>query len=169
MTVLVFDPSQFEKFWSDINLLDVVKRGIHSGAMRVIPLLQDGGRHAIPASQNGAYGAFNTGRYVGGWQVDRMSWGSVVYNRMPYSSVIEEGRRAGSSAPPKEAIEKWALRRLGLSKDAAKQAAWPIARAIGRRGLRPRKVMSDPATKQRIYSVVKDEIRREISRATGGP
>lgn len=170
MTAIVFDPAEFESFWVSINMLEVVKRGIYSGAMRAIPLMQDGGRFAPPASKHGGIGAFNTGRYVGGWRVQKEDWGSTLFNKMPYSGIIEEGRRPGSSMPPKDDIAHWAQRRLGLSKDAAREAAWPMARAIGKRGLLARKVMSSPAMLARVTAVVRDEIAREIAVAvSGGP
>lgn len=118
-----------------------VDRGILSGAHECVQLMQRRTEHAVPASENGAEGAFNTGNYRRRWRVAAIPRGARLYNDAPYSSVIDAGRRAGKRPPAKE-IARWARRRLGLDEKEARAAGFLIARAIGKRGLRPRRVMS---------------------------
>jgi hypothetical protein len=56
-----------------------------------------------------------------------------------YAVVVHEGRRAGARMPPVDVIRAWAQRH-GIDPG----AAFPIARAIGRRGTRPLKYYETP-------------------------
>lgn len=60
------------------------------------------------------------------------------------------------------AIEAWAKRRLGLSDKEAKSAAYPIARAIKARGLKPRNVLSGAT--QQLAELIQKEVIRELQR-----
>lgn len=53
-----------------------------------------------------------------------------------YLKYVDEGRRAGSKAPPIEPIKKWAVQK-GLDEG----LAYPIAKTIGEEGIRPTKVI----------------------------
>lgn len=134
-----------------------VLRGVRDGAARCIPILQAATEQAPPASQGGAPRAFDTGNYKRSWKVVPTEDGANVFNDAPYASVIEDGRRVGARQPPLSAIEAWARRKLysdsGKGKlgpkltpkrraSMAAAAAFPIARAIARRGLKPRGVMN---------------------------
>jgi hypothetical protein len=59
-----------------------------------------------------------------------------VGSPLPYSIVIEEGRKFGPGAkfPPIDAIKAWAVRKLGISPDEADSAAFLIARSIKEKG-----------------------------------
>lgn len=57
-----------------------------------------------------------------------------VYTDALYGWPVEEGRTPGKAPPPVDAIEIWVRRKLGISDDSARQVAFVIARAIGRRG-----------------------------------
>lgn len=140
-----------------------VVRGVQSGALACVPLLHNATRRAPPASPYGARGAFNTGEYLRAWRVSNLADGARVYNDRSYAAVVEWGRRRGGPMPPREAIRRWAQRRLGLSVVEARAAAWPIARAIARRGLRGRRVMEDQTA--RMTRVVMREARRELREA----
>lgn len=98
----------------------------------------------------------NLGRYKAGWQFSRaMSTGPVsakirVYNDAPYSGVMELGRRAGRKAPwranvpvQEQPMYLWVKSKLGLSDEEAARAAWPLAMAIKRKGIKGRRVMAD--------------------------
>lgn len=56
-----------------------------------------------------------------------------VFNPLEYALPLELGRRPGKQ-PPTSAIELWVTRKLGLSGSEARNTAYLIARAIGRRG-----------------------------------
>jgi hypothetical protein len=89
--------------------------------------------------------------------------GAAVFNGKLHAAIIEEGRRPGGFFPPREVIMRWAQRRLGLSEPEARRAAWPIARAIQRRGLLPRKVMEGAVPE--MVGVVQEEQVRELDAA----
>lgn len=59
-----------------------------------------------------------------------------VFSSVPYAQVIELGRRAGR-IPPVAPLRLWAKRILGNEK-----AGFPVARAIGRRGLPARGIFA---------------------------
>lgn len=67
--------------------------------------------------------------------------------------------------PPSQAIARWAQRRLGLSEADAKAAAFLIARAIARRGLRGRQILSGSIGELR--QMVNEEILRELATEMG--
>jgi hypothetical protein len=98
----------------------------------------------------------NLGRYKSAWAFSRaMSTGPVsakirVYNDAPYSGVMELGRRVGRKAPwranvpvQEQPMYLWAKSKLGLSDEEAARAAWPLAWAIKRKGIKGRRVMAD--------------------------
>jgi hypothetical protein len=102
----------------------------------------------------------NYGAYLRAWKAEGDPDGAALFNSSKYAGVIERGRRPGKF-PPIAAIAQWALRRLRLKPEGARRggrrstsfsadevmapafkAAWPIARAIARRGLLPRLIMT---------------------------
>jgi hypothetical protein len=131
--------------------------------MRAVTIVQANVLKAPPASAHGAVGAFNTGDYRRRWQYQLSSTGGRIFNNHPAAGVIEHGRRSGRKSPPPREIELWARRRLGLSAEEAARAAWPIARAIAKRGLRARKVLG--MSSAAITRVVMEEIRNEVREA----
>lgn len=127
---------------------------------RAKEIVKDQTENAPPASANGGIGAVDTRKYYRKWRVRRArlngSRGVLITNAAHYMAVIELGRRAGSRMPPVDVIRQWAQRRLGLPYKEAKRAAWPIARAIGRRGLQARLVMTgDPAKREYFKTMQK--------------
>lgn len=144
------------------------QKGLLSGAMRCLPLIQDATRDAPPANPQGigVGGAVNTGNYLQSWRVTPIPGGVSLHNIAPYSGVIEFGRRRGKF-PPLNAIAKWAQRRLGLDEKEAKRAAYPIALAIKRRGLEPRRVASDKV--EQMAAIVLEETRNMIMKAMAHP
>jgi hypothetical protein len=139
-----------------------VRRGLMSGALACLPILHERTRKAQAASSSGAIGAVTTGGYLQRWKSSLTAGaglGVVLYNQHPAASTIELGRRPGRF-PPTRAVEQWARRRLGLSQAEAARAAFPIARAIARRGLKPREVLSG-ATKQ-LEKTVEGELMRSL-------
>lgn len=139
-------------------------KGIHSGVMRAVTVVQARVDTAPPASPNGKTGAFDTGHYKRGWQFELLPRGGRIYNTSGAKApVIEDGRRRGAARPPVREIELWARRRLGLSAEEAKSASFAIANAIAKRGLRGRKVLKSSTSE--ITRVVMEEIHREVKAA----
>lgn len=144
-----------------------VMRGVVSGAARCVPYMVKRTDEAQPASVNGARGAVNTGEFRRRWRSRARPDGSEVRNDAPYSPIIDGGRRPGSKMMPLHEARAWARRRLGLSESEAKKAAFPIARAIARRGLAPRRVMSADEAVDRMAKLVRDEVLRELREELG--
>jgi len=148
------------------RMVHAAKRGALSGALRSIAEVQKATRTAPSASGgSGEGGAVNTGTYLRSWRARPTERGSILENRAPYAGVIELGRRRGAF-PPSEAIARWAQRRLGLSREEALRAAFPIARAIANRGLQARNVMT--GVLDRMSGIVSTEIAREVRKELGG-
>jgi hypothetical protein len=57
-----------------------------------------------------------------------------------YPSVIEFGRRKGKR-PPSSALERWVYLVMGVPKDRARSVAYVVARAIGRKGIKGKKII----------------------------
>jgi hypothetical protein len=133
-----------------------IQRGLLSGAMRCVPILQRVGDEK---------GVFDTGNYRRRWRAEPIPGGARVYNLEPSAGVVEEGRRPGSRWPPRMVIERWAKRRLGLDADEARVASYPIARAIGIRGIAGRHVLRDALPE--MVRAVTEELDRELDREAG--
>lgn len=65
-----------------------------------------------------------------GWKAhEEPGFFGISYMWLPYGRNVNDGRRAGAPPPPLSAIQDWCrIRRIDI------EAAYPIARAIGRRG-----------------------------------
>ena len=142
-----------------------IVRGIHSGLLRSVGTVQQSVDHAMPASPRGAIGAVNTGDYKRRWRVQLTATGGRLFNDHPAADVIERGRRPGRKGPPPSEMKIWAMRRLGLSDAEAEKAKWPLSKAIGKRGLTGRRVLTNPATTDRITRNVMDEVKAEVRAA----
>jgi hypothetical protein len=165
MTVAIFKPKQYQEYMARLatNYMPTVKRGLLSGAMRTLPTMHRRTREASPANPSGTGkgGAVNTGNYLRAWKARATENGAVVENESPAASIIEYGRRPGKM-PPRDAIARWAQRRLGLKEDDAKGIAFVIGRAIKARGLKARNVLSG-ATEE-LAKIILQETEREIKK-----
>lgn len=80
----------------------------------------------------GATSALQSGTSTNVYGVGANVYGEVT-NPVRYGLPVEYGRKPGKR-PPRDAIELWVVRKLGLRGAEARSAAFLIARAIGRRG-----------------------------------
>ncbi len=160
MSSITFDLKSYYTYLQSVDLMPALKRGIYSGALASLPILHEKTEGAPPASKHGGIGATNTRAYLKAWKARKASFGAVILNDKPYSPIIEDGATYASKIPPKKALAEWAQRRLGLSKDAARAAAWPIAKAIAKRGLRARNVLKN--ARKELKAVVHQDIKKEI-------
>jgi hypothetical protein len=169
MTTIRLQLSEFAPVFQRLGprLVTAAKRGALRGALRAVSTLQRATGQASPANpgMKGEGGAVNTGHYKRAWKAEQLPDGARVYNQAPYAAVIEHGRRPGTF-PPLKQIERWAQRRMGLTPKEAKAAAYPIARAIARRGLQGRKVMTNvqPQIERDFLEEVRKELERELAR-----
>jgi hypothetical protein len=164
ITVNLGDLGKLEKkLGSRLNL--VLRRASLSAAMRSVAYMQQRTRTAMPANPSGigSGGAVNTGAYLRAWRTGQSPQGASVYNSSKYAGVIELGRRTGK-VPPREAIARWAQRRLGLDEKDARAAAYPIARAIARRGLVGRYVMTAPEAMRKMADFFVEEFEKELDK-----
>lgn len=150
-----------------------LRRGLLSAALQAKTIMVRQTDAAPPASPRGSRGAVNTGNYRAAWKAEPNSRGGslglLVANTTPYSGVIEYGRRRGAKAPPLEPIARWAQRKLGLPYARARGIAFVIARRIGERGLRPRRVLTSRTTTDLLLTAVKRDVLREIVRTLRSP
>lgn len=154
------------KLRTQLNGADgAIVRGIHSGVMRALPVVQQAVDNAPPASPNGGVGAFDTGDYKRRWAFYLTSSGGGLRNSHPAADVIERGRRRNRAMPPVGAIKAWSKRRLGLSEKEAETAKFAIAKAIAKRGLQGRRVLTSKNTTSEVTRVVMLEVRASVKAA----
>jgi hypothetical protein len=144
-----------------------LNRGLAAGAERALTIVQQAVHDAPPASPKGSRGAFSNGDYLRMWKYQVLAGKGVrFYNNHPAAGVIEYGRRAGARRPPSSAVLPWVTRKLGIRGDEAKSVAYVVARAIGERGLQPRRVLENaiPA----MQKAIEKEIVHELDLALEG-
>jgi len=149
------------------RLYPAAVRGVRAGALRCIPIMQTRTDFAPPASDHGSVGAFDTGLYKAAWQSSSLANGASVFNSRPYAAVIDYGRRAAAvSRAGIQNLEQWVHRKLNLSGDAAKAAAFAIAKTLEKRPLRAREVMSGGTDEMTdaVQAEVRVELDRELTR-----
>lgn len=66
-----------------------------------------------------------------------------VGSSLIYAPVMEFGRRPGARMPPVEPIRTWLIRKGIMGPDQADKMAFVVARAIGRKGIRARRMFRD--------------------------
>lgn len=135
-----------------------IARGALSGALLGVVYMQ---------KRTADESIFDRGGYRRGWKARATSNGAILMNDAPYSPIIEDGRRPGARRPPLAVIERWAKRKLALTSEEAKRAAFPIAQAIGARGIKGKHVLRDavPALVKIVQQEVERELRAEIKKA----
>lgn len=160
-------PRQFS-FWlaglAEGKLQQAVKRGLVSGALRCVTVMQRRTEEAPPASPGGSVGAFDTGMYKAAWKSSETADGSRVFNSRPYAGVIEGGRRPSPvSREGQKQLAGWVRRKMGLSESEAKGVAYVIARKMKERPLQARNVLSGGV--EEMTKVVMAEVDRELDKA----
>ena len=147
------------------EILDAAMDGAYSAAFRSVDVMHRRTREAPPANPagKGSGGAVNTGAFLQAWKAERTAEGARSFNNKPYAPVVEHGRRAPKKPPPKEAIVRWIQRRLRKTESEARSLAFVIARAIGKRGLKGRKIAE--GAEQEIREIAAEEIGRAVKEA----
>lgn len=99
------------------------------------------GRQSITVLKERSQGIKAVGWFQHGWQMKELpNLKMRVFNAAAHAIFVEKGRRAGAKPPPLEPIRRWLVVKGG---DPA--AAPMVARAIARRGIAPRPVMTSKA------------------------
>lgn len=171
MTVLRMNAQEFARYHRRLaeQFKPTLLKGIRSGAQRAIAYLQTQTRLAPPANPKGigTGGAVNTGRFLGGWRSKAIPEGAVITNDRPYGPIVERGRRQGAKMPPAADIIAWIQRRLGKSREEAIALRFVISRAISRRGLLGRFIMTSNTAQAEIAKLVQAEMAHELEHAQG--
>jgi hypothetical protein len=122
---------------------------------------------------------WDLGRMHAGWKAQQKNWNTVlVYNRARHTVFVERGRRPGARPPPVDAILPWVRRHIQLDgqtrsrrgSDPYRAVAFLIARAIGRRGIAPRPVLTDQDFVQDVLvPIFLDRVAEELDEALERP
>lgn len=141
-------------------------RGARSAALAVVRLAERRTRTAPPANPagKGKGGAVNTGDFLRRWRWVGIPDGSRVLNDSPYAAIIEYGRTPNSSPPPTQPIRDWLIRRLKMSPAKAAALAPAVARAIGRRGLLARRILTSEDAVTEVQKILEREVKHELDR-----
>lgn len=104
---------------------------------------------------------YDRGRFYSGLRVvTKGQYGITAYNTAKHSIFVEGGRRPGARMPPKAAILAWVLRH-GMPAS----AWWPVARKIAQRGIKPRKVLTQPTFQKRARATLNRHVREALTKA----
>lgn len=117
------------------------------------PYLQRAGRKIVRYLRVASRGVHYKGRYRKGWYAKVMATKLKIGNKARHAIFVEKGRGAGKPMPPLGVIAQWAQ-----DKGIPKEAVYPIARAIGRRGIPPRPTFYTRETQREIRSIVSGEL-----------
>ncbi|HJR01841.1 MAG TPA: hypothetical protein VKA83_09430 [Methylomirabilota bacterium] len=103
---------------------------LHDCGLVGVELVRQGTPRGVGAGGLGLRGAtFTELRGVPG------SRSQLISNPLPHVVPVELGRRPGAAMPPPGALVSWLVQKRSLSRDQAIRASFPLARAIGRRGI----------------------------------
>lgn len=135
------------------RLKTAIKVGLKSGGARAVA-------HMVDVSNHRAY---HDGGYAARWFFEPIPNGIRVFNKAPYASIIEFGRRAGARMPPPDALRKWVKDRFGVSAKEAKSIAFAVARSISEKGTPGKHVLGFEVDK--LNGIIMEEVEREIAEA----
>ena len=120
---------------------------LHRSAKRILPVLR-----AKSVRIN------DLGEFRDGWTYTLLPKLVLdLWNRAKHAIFVENGRGAGKPMPPDLPIREWAIRH-GISN------VWALRRAIAERGIRPRRVLSHPATMVGIDKTINAEMQSAWNR-----
>ncbi len=112
----------------------VVERRLHGALSEVAAFGEVRVKRATPKGET----KILVGSVFGELQIGpkpKVLWGTPAL----YGPAVEEGRRPGRMPPP-EALEGWVRSKLRVPRDQVPRVAFLIARKIGRKGTKPRKM-----------------------------
>jgi hypothetical protein len=143
----------FGKFYARLGAAagPAIRRGEAEGAKTILADLR---RWTVSA------GKFDTRAVLQGWRSRQQGLKLTIDNAAPHHVYVERGRRPGKP-PPSTALEGWATRKLG-----DRRLAFPVARAIGRRGIKPTPLLTRPGFGQHMARRMMSAIQRELDIAT---
>lgn len=121
--------------------------------------LRQAGRDAVKLLEAQSKHIRDLGNYQKGWFWTVNGSTIVIGNVESHAVYVENGRRAGATAPPVKAIEGWVERHLGR-----KDIAWAVAQSIGKKGIRTRRVMTNPITERWIMKQIRMQVENALDK-----
>ena len=110
-------------------------------------------------------GTNNTGQLSQSIKSERIKGGIKVGTNTGYGLYVEFGRPAGKM-PPRNVLLRWVQRKLGLSGNEAKSAAFFISKKIGKRGTKAQPFLRPAYERARKRIVM--QYQKEFRRQRGG-
>ncbi len=146
---------QWEKWLKDYGKRAVaaMKIGMAAGGQRAVMALQ---------RRTDELKAVDTATYKRDWKMEKLENGVRIFNQAPYAAVIEWGRRVGATPPPASALVPWVKRKLGVADDKARSAAFLVAQAIQRNGIKGKYILTNlnPTISKWIQEEMIDALKR---------
>lgn len=145
----------------------LVKKQPEAAVKALRKAAREGHTRVVAASKTS--GSRASGTYERSWVVMQTQKGAIIGNTAEHAIFVEQGRRPGRM-PPRKAIAEWLLQKKVLQKvtgggskrDAAMRVAYPIAKAIGRRGTEGYYIMKS------VMPAIEKAVAREIRVAWKG-
>jgi hypothetical protein len=128
-------------------------------ATRVERQLRAAGAEIKKYLQARSSGVYYKGDYSKGWYALVYRSTMVVGNKAKHWIFVEKGRGANKRMPPVSIIREWVI-----AKGMEASAAFPIARAIGKRGITARPLFLLPTTQRALDAIVDKHISRWFDR-----
>jgi hypothetical protein len=138
------------------DIRKAIERGLRS---EVKVAMRETGREAVKLLKAQSAHINDLGAYRSGWFFKVSGNGITIGNIAGHAVFVENGRRAGATPPPVIAIEGWCERHLGR-----KDIAWAVARSIGKKGIRTRRVFTNPITERWIIKQLRIRLGKAIDR-----
>lgn len=102
------------------------------------------------------------GRVLRGWAWQRVRWDRIlVHNRAEHAVWVELGRRPGSRMPPVSKLRPWALAKLG-----DERLAWPVAKSIAKKGIKPKPTITARSFRRTARKIINKEVLRALKQAS---
>lgn len=107
----------------------------------------------------------DTGQMKNAWRVDPFDL--EIINDAPHAGIIEGGaRRHKVNRAGRLAIERWAMRKLGVDEETAKAISWGVAKKLEREGQEGKFITRDsmPELQKMVIKEVERRIRAQAGR-----
>ena len=139
---------RFENFFAREFRCRRIRKGLDAGTQDILLYL-------FAESQQ----VFYRGEYRNGWFAWPGPASITIGNTAPHFMNVEMGRRPGATQPPLEPIRQWVL-----AKGMHAGAAFPVARAIGIRGIKSRPLFTTEATQNAMEKIMQKHLTRWIDK-----
>lgn len=146
----------FEMKVSGPDIGKAIERGLKS---EIQAGLRQAGRDAVKLLKAQSNHIEDLGNYRKGWFWFVSGTTIVIGNVESHAVYVENGRRPGATPPPAKALEGWCERHLGRA-----DLAWAVARSIGKKGIRTRRVFTNPVTAAWMMKQIRIQVANAIDR-----